>query len=511
MTCDRGTFAALEAVPETGACELGTALLVPGYTGSKEDFLPVLGELAAGGRRVVAIDQRGQYETPGPDDPAAYDLAELGNDVAALLAATRAVHLLGHSFGGLVAREALLSKEAPVASITLMSSGPGALPGARAAELRSFLDTVAAAAGPEELRAIVDAIWHKSRKPQAIAAGVAPGVIDFLQARMLGNSATGLVAMAGQLLRAPDLTEDLAKLGIPVFVLYGENDDAWPAGVQEEMAALLQARRECIPGAGHSPAVDAPATTAHALTDFWNSVELFLVAACRGWFLALEAGVAGAIVARMDARIERVWPPEAAEGDEATGDGAEANAWIIGDDEEVIVIDPGKNAAAILKAVGERDVLAVICTHGHAAHVGAAVEVAERDESPVALHKADRQQWRAVHDDDPEIEMDHGGTFDVADVTLAVIHTPGHSKGFVSLYCPELEVVFTGDALIAGGPVPHDGDFPDFPRQLNSIGEHLLDLPSGTRVLPGHGEESTIGTASKRFDGWVSAGPGDHD
>jgi pimeloyl-ACP methyl ester carboxylesterase len=247
----------LEAIPETGACELGTGLLVPGYTGSKEDFLPILGELACGGRRVLAIDQRGQYETSGPDDRAAYDLAELGKDVAALLVATEAIHLVGHSFGGLVAREALLTAEVPVASITLMSSGPGAIPGDRAAELRSLLAAVGTTADPEQLRATMAAIWHKSRKPQAVAAGVDPRIIDFLQDRMLGNSATGL-----------------AKLGIPVFVLYGENDDAWPAEVQEDMAALLEARRECIPGAAHSPAIEAPATTAHALTDFWNLAEL---------------------------------------------------------------------------------------------------------------------------------------------------------------------------------------------------------------------------------------------
>jgi glyoxylase-like metal-dependent hydrolase (beta-lactamase superfamily II) len=129
----------------------------------------------------------------------------------------------------------------------------------------------------------------------------------------------------------------------------------------------------------------------------------------------------------------------------------------------------------------------------------------------VALHRSDRSLWRSAHDEEPEIEMDHGGTFGVGDVSLEVIHTPGHSQGSVSLYCSELEVVFTGDALLATGPAPHDGDFPDFPRQLNSIGEYLLDLPAQTRVLPGHGEEVTIATASKRFDGWVTAGPGEHE
>jgi glyoxylase-like metal-dependent hydrolase (beta-lactamase superfamily II) len=211
----------------------------------------------------------------------------------------------------------------------------------------------------------------------------------------------------------------------------------------------------------------------------------------------------------LDARIERVCAPSVEEGDDVIAE--DANAWVIGDDEEVIVIDPGEDASAVMTAIGDREVLAVICTHGHAAHVAAAFEVAERDEAPVALHRSDRVAWRAAHDEEPEIEMDHGGTFEVADVSLEVIHTPGHSPGSVSLYCADLEVVFTGDALLATGPAAHDGDFPDFPSQLNSIGEYLLDLPGETRVLPGHGEEITIATASKRFDGWVTAGPGERE
>lgn len=185
----------------------------------------------------------------------------------------------------------------------------------------------------------------------------------------------------------------------------------------------------------------------------------------------------------------------------------EANAWLIGDDDEVIVIDPGEDANAVLEQVGEREILAVICTHGHAGHVAAAVEIAERDEAPVALHRADRLLWRSVYGGNPEIEMADGGRFDVADVQIEVIHTPGHTPGSVSLYCADLEVVFTGDALTASGPVPHEGVFADFPGQLTAIGERLLDLPLRTRVLPGHGEETTIGDAAKRFDGWVSAGP----
>jgi glyoxylase-like metal-dependent hydrolase (beta-lactamase superfamily II) len=186
--------------------------------------------------------------------------------------------------------------------------------------------------------------------------------------------------------------------------------------------------------------------------------------------------------------------------------GKEAHAWIIGDDEEVIVIDPG-DAAAVLDVVGEREVLAVICTHGHAAHVAAAMEVAERDEAPVALHPADKVHWREEHpEDDPDIDMEDGGIFEVADVSLEVLHAPGHSPGSVCLYSEDLDAVFAGDVLSARGPVPHEGEFPDFPGQLSAIGEHLLTLPGRTRVLPGHGDELTIATAEKRFDSWVSAG-----
>jgi glyoxylase-like metal-dependent hydrolase (beta-lactamase superfamily II) len=203
----------------------------------------------------------------------------------------------------------------------------------------------------------------------------------------------------------------------------------------------------------------------------------------------------------MTTRIEHVSSPAADGGDDN-------HAWIIGDDDEVIVIDPGTDAASVLDAVGDREVLAVICTHGHAEHIAAAVEVAERDEAPVALHPKDRVLWREAHpDDDAEIEMADGGAFEVADVQLEVMHTPGHTAGSVCLYCEELGVVFTGHALLAAGPSPHDREFPDFAGQLNAIGENLLALPSDTRVLPGQGAETAIATAEKKFDSWFAAGP----
>ncbi|HET9898284.1 MAG TPA: MBL fold metallo-hydrolase [Streptosporangiaceae bacterium] len=196
----------------------------------------------------------------------------------------------------------------------------------------------------------------------------------------------------------------------------------------------------------------------------------------------------------MQARIDRV-----------TGT---VNTWIVGDDSEVIVIDPGESAAAVLDRVADREVVAVICTHGHTRHVASAFEVAKRDDAPVALHPGDRLAWRDAHGQaKPDIEMEDGGVFEVADVTLEVIFTPGHSSGSVSLYCEELDAVFTGDAVAAGGPAPHEGYFTDFARQLSSIGAGVLTLDGHTKVMPGHGDETTVAFVERRFDSWVSAGP----
>jgi len=196
----------------------------------------------------------------------------------------------------------------------------------------------------------------------------------------------------------------------------------------------------------------------------------------------------------MDARIDRVTGP--------------VNTWIVGDDDEVIVIDPGESADAVLAVVGEREVLAVICTHGHARHVAAAFDVAERDEAQVALHDADRLAWREAHAGrEPDIRMEDGGRFEVADVTLEVIHAPGHSPGSIGLYCEELGVLFSGDVVGGAGPVPHEGSFDDFPKQVSSIGASVLTLDGDTKILAGHGEETTVATAERRFDSWVAAGP----
>jgi len=279
----RGKFAALEALPPSGVRERQPALLVPGYTGSKEDFLLILQALAAAGRQVVAIDMRGQFETPGADDADAYQLGALAADVAAVAdrlgegydsgSGSPGIHLLGHSLGGLVSREVLLARAAQISSLTLMSSGPGALTGPRAQILQGLLAELDGTA-PEALGAEVERIWQTRMEPEATMGGVPPMIVDFLRTRLLSSCPTGLRAMAEALLTCPDRTAALAKLdAVVVMVLYGENDDAWEPAEQEDMAARLRAQRVCIPAAAHSPAVEAPETTASTLTSFWNATE----------------------------------------------------------------------------------------------------------------------------------------------------------------------------------------------------------------------------------------------
>ena len=124
------------------------------------------------------------------------------------------------------------------------------------------------------LRAGIHRLWQTYLEPQAVTAGVARPILEFLAKRMVSNDPIGLVRMARHLLTAPDRTPELARLrDINVLVLYGENDDSWLPVTQEAMARRLSAHRVCIPAAAHSPAVEAPATTASALTQFWDVAE----------------------------------------------------------------------------------------------------------------------------------------------------------------------------------------------------------------------------------------------
>jgi pimeloyl-ACP methyl ester carboxylesterase len=265
---ERGEFAALDAVPPgwNAAPDRSAALLLPGWTGSKEDFLAVLAGLAEAGHRVVAVDQRGQYETAGPADPAAYTLEALGADAIGLAAALDAatVHLVGHSFGGLVARSAVLAAPDAFGSLTLMSSGPASIPGE---DQRKLLELMA-----EAIPGFGLARTHDSKRELERASGFEdppPDIEEFLRTRFCANAPASLVAITRHLIDTKDRVDELAMVAIPKLVMYGEQDDSWPPRSQDEMALRLDARREPIADCGHSPAVEQPGRIVEILRDFW--------------------------------------------------------------------------------------------------------------------------------------------------------------------------------------------------------------------------------------------------
>lgn len=266
LATERGAFAVHDAVPDGPVG--GVVLLVPGFTGSKEDFITLLAPLAAAGLRVLAVDGRGQYESQGPADPAAYAPDALADDVlaqAAAVAADGPVHLLGHSLGGLLARRAVLRDPAAFASLTLMSSGPAAVVEAQQARLAMLTDALA--------HWDMAQVWQAMQEldpPEAPGETLPAAVRDFLRERWMATRPEQLATTARQLMTEPDQVAELAATGLPVHVLSGAVDYVWPVSLLDEMAVRLGARRSTIAGAEHSPAVDRPAETARALLDFWH-------------------------------------------------------------------------------------------------------------------------------------------------------------------------------------------------------------------------------------------------
>ncbi|WP_298802533.1 alpha/beta fold hydrolase [uncultured Pseudokineococcus sp.] len=278
-----GRLTALRARPrdEDGrpAPARGTAVLVPGFTGSKEDFLALLPLLAARGWDAWAYSQRGQADSArSPDDAGAgrgtgYLLADLAADaveVVRLVGGARpprgagrplpGVHLLGHSFGGVVARAAALAAPELLADLVLLCSGPHGWLG-RKADLPPRL----AAAGGRSLWAL-DNPGLAERDPRDLEP-----LDAFLRERSERTSTAALLGAVAVLADTADPTEELAGTGLPVLVAHGEDDDAWPQAWQRAMTARLGARHEVVAGAGHLPNAENPGATAALLDDFWGA------------------------------------------------------------------------------------------------------------------------------------------------------------------------------------------------------------------------------------------------
>ncbi|KAE8765988.1 MBL fold metallo-hydrolase [Georgenia thermotolerans] len=179
------------------------------------------------------------------------------------------------------------------------------------------------------------------------------------------------------------------------------------------------------------------------------------------------------------------------------------NVWLVGDDSEVIVIDPAHDARAVADAVAGRTVTAVLLTHGHDDHIRAVGEFRDLVGAPVYLNPADRMLWDAVYPDgSPDREIADGDTFEVAGTVLTAVHTPGHSPGSTCFYAPDLGTVFTGDTLFQGGPGATGRSYSDYGTIVASIRERLLVLPEETVVRTGHGESTTIGTEKPSLPKW---------
>ena len=185
----------------------------------------------------------------------------------------------------------------------------------------------------------------------------------------------------------------------------------------------------------------------------------------------------------------------------------ENNIWLVGDDDEVVVIDAAHDAGPILAAVGERRLVQVVCTHGHNDHINAALDLAAAGQAPLALHPDDRMLWDVIHPGRaPDRALAEGDVVEVAGARLDVLHTPGHSPGGVCLYLAGHDVVFSGDTLFQGGPGATGRSYSDFPTILESIRTRLLTLPPDTTVLTGHGDSTTIGDEQPHLQEWIDRG-----
>lgn len=192
------------------------------------------------------------------------------------------------------------------------------------------------------------------------------------------------------------------------------------------------------------------------------------------------------------------------------GEGAvevQNNVWVVGGDDEVVVIDASHDAAPIVGAVGGRRVTAIACTHGHWDHVDAAFDLQVAVDAPILMHPGDAPVWRRTHVDRTHDRDLVEGDLLVADgVELRVLHTPGHTPGSVCFHHTASHVLFAGDTLFPGGPGSTGDELGDFEVIIASIRSRILVMPAQTEVHPGHGDSTTVGEEAPHLQEWVERG-----
>ena len=182
------------------------------------------------------------------------------------------------------------------------------------------------------------------------------------------------------------------------------------------------------------------------------------------------------------------------------------NGWLIGDDEEVLVIDAAHSAPPILAAIGHRKVVAIACTHAHDDHVNVAAVVSLLTGAPILLHPDDEPLWQMTYPRRPHGDLGDGQVIEVAGHPIHVFHTPGHAPGAVCFYSADLEALFSGDTLFKGGPGATGRSYSDFDTMIGSIRTRLLVLPGRTTVHPGHGADTSIGAEALGLQAWIKRG-----
>jgi pimeloyl-ACP methyl ester carboxylesterase len=260
VAVDGYTLGFIDMAPEGTA--VGTALLIPGYSSSAETFACIMPPLARRGYRVVTFSQRGQALSDGPDTPDGYSLPRLGqdvHDVCEQLELPARVHLLGHSFGGIVAAEAAVINPTRFASITMWNSGPSFMGGAL----------------PQQAQVLkehgTNGFFLADRAVKGIPVDAPLTAVEqYYYDRLFATKEAQLVAGMDILMNQTDRIDELADLGLPALVSHGAQDDAWPHAMQQDMADRLSADYWVIARAGHSAHMDRSYLSAQLLADFWD-------------------------------------------------------------------------------------------------------------------------------------------------------------------------------------------------------------------------------------------------